>query len=103
MKLSAQAVNEVPSLHAQAYRHSASFDLILGMAWLNSLGITTNDWPNLTMYFQFEGKPRVLQAPNHWGFCFPQVTSLYPIVHGQGVLLEAEPSLLWSVQIVDLY
>ncbi|KAK9105260.1 hypothetical protein Scep_022104 [Stephania cephalantha] len=40
-------------------------DVLLGMQWLYSLGVTTTDWPNLTLTFTSEGKDYSVQGdPN---------------------------------------
>ncbi|KAK9125601.1 hypothetical protein Scep_014447 [Stephania cephalantha] len=40
-------------------------DVLLGMQWLYSLGVTTADWPNLTLTFTSEGKDYSIQGdPN---------------------------------------
>lgn len=39
----------------------ASCDMILGMKWLSSIGETRDDWKNLTMSLQVDGKEVILR------------------------------------------
>lgn len=37
-------------------------DVILGMQWLHSLGVTEVDWRNLAMTFQYEGRKVMIKG-----------------------------------------
>ena len=37
-------------------------DVIIGMQWLNSLGITEVDWKNLILSFMYQGKKTIIRG-----------------------------------------
>lgn len=48
------------------------FELILGMEWLNSLGVVTWDFPNSKMEFSWEGRKVTLQADKVTSRCLKE-------------------------------